>query len=299
MPTDQNPDERPCAWHPDRLTMLSCGRCDRPMCVNCAVETPVGMRCRECAGAPRGMRAVAQRLTPRRANAFTMALIVANVVMFILQEVTRTPGAGGLRGGVTEWGWIYGPWVSDGEWYRIITGAFLHGSILHIVLNMFVLWQLGTILETSIGSIRFGLIYLVSVVWGSAGALIADPLVPTVGASGGVFGLFAALVILQWRLQGSVSPDLGLFLVLNLVMTFTVPGISVGGHVGGLASGGVAVLVLLALGGGTLQAPRIRASAVAGAIVLVVIGFAVGIAASHATLFGDTSAAMVLTGLLP
>ncbi len=264
------------------------------MCIDCAVETPVGMRCRECAGVPSGARAVVQRLAPRRTNALTMGLIVANVVMFLLQEATRTRGVGGLRGGVTEWGWIYGPWVADGEWYRIITGAFLHGSILHIVLNMFVLWQLGTIIETSIGSIRFGLIYFVSVIWGSAGALVADPLIPTVGASGGVFGLFAALLILQWRMQGAISPDLGLFLILNLVITFTVPGISVGGHVGGLVGGGLAVLVLLAASGGTLQGLRIRAAAVVGAVALMVVGVAIGIAAAETTGFGIASAAVGL-----
>lgn len=269
------------------------------MCTDCAVETAVGMRCRECAGVPSGARAVVHRLAPRRTNALTMGLIVANVVMFVLQEVTRTRGAGGgLRGGVTEWGWIYGPWVADGEWYRIITGAFLHGSMLHIFLNMFVLWQLGTILETSIGSIRFGLIYFVSVIWGSAGALVADPLVPTVGASGGVFGLFAALLILQWRMRGSVSADLGLFLVLNLVITFTVPGISVGGHVGGLVGGGLAVLVLLATSGGTLQALRIRAAAVMSAVALMVIGFAIGIASAETTGFGVASAAAGLLSAL-
>ncbi len=226
----------------------------------------------------------------------TMTLIVVNVVMFVLQEVTRAPGSG-LRGGVTEWGWIFGPAVADGEWYRIITGAFLHGSILHIVLNMFVLWQLGTILETSIGSGRFGLIYLVSVVWGSAGALISDPLVPTVGASGGVFGLFSALVILQWRMRGSVSPDLAVWMLLNLVITFGVPGISVGGHVGGLLGGGVATFVLLALGRGTV-AGRVRGAAVAATLGLAVLGVVIGISAASNDGFGLASVTMGLAHIL-
>lgn len=276
--------------------MLSCGRCERPMCVDCAVETPVGMRCRECAGLPTGARAIVSRMAPRRANIVTMALIMVNVVMFVLQELTRTRvvgGGGGLSGGVTQWGWIYGPSVDDGEWYRMVTGAFLHGSILHIVLNMFVLWQLGTVLEMSIGSVRFGLVYLVALVWGSAGALIASPLTPTVGASGGVFGLFSALLILQWRIRGSVSGDLGMWLLLNLVITFTVPGISAGGHVGGLLGGAVAVIVLMAVGRG-LRSPRVSGAAVIALLALVAVGFAVGIAAASSEGFGVAS---VTTGL--
>ncbi len=280
--------------------MLSCGRCERPMCVDCAVETPVGMRCRECAGLPTGARAIVSRMAPRRANIVTMALIVVNIVMFVLQEITRTRvvgGGGGLSGGVTQWGWIYGPSVDDGEWYRIVTGAFLHGSILHIVLNMFVLWQLGTVLEMSIGSARFGLVYLVALVWGSAGALIASPLTPTVGASGGVFGLFSALLILQWRIQGSVSGDLGMWLLLNLVITFTVPGISAGGHIGGLLGGAAAVVVLMAVGRG-LRSPRVSGAAVIALLGLVVLGFAVGIAAASSGGFGVASLPTGLSAVL-
>lgn len=267
------------------------------MCIECAVETPVGMRCRECAGVPTGARAVAQRMTPKRANVVTMALIVINIALFVIQELTRNPGSG-LSGGLSGWGWIYGPSVADGEWYRIVTGAFLHGSILHVVLNMFVLWQLGTVLETSIGSLRFGLIYAVSIVWGSAGALIASPLSPTVGASGGVFGLFAALLLLQWRLQGTVAPELGLWLVLNLVITFAVPGISIGGHLGGIAGGAVAVLALMATGRQSIRAPRVPAVAIGLIVGLVVVGYVVGIAAASSDGFGTASAMMGIAHLI-
>ena len=138
--------------------------------------------------------------------------------------------------------------VAEGEPWRIVTAAFLHAGILHLGLNMFALFILGRLLEPGIGTARFLAIYAVSVLAGSCGALLLDPLELTVGASGGVFGLMAAgFLIARNRGMDQLASEIGFFVIINLVFTFSVSGISVGGHLGGLIGGGLAALLISAL----------------------------------------------------
>ena len=135
--------------------------------------------------------------------------------------------------------------IADGEYWRLITAGFLHASVLHIFFNMFALYILGTMLEPAIGTLRFGLIYFVSLLAGSFGALLVTPDSFTVGASGAIFGLMgAAVVVLRNRGINPLESGLVVWLGLNLLLTFTISNISVGGHVGGLIGGTVAALVL-------------------------------------------------------
>ncbi len=122
-----------------------------------------------------------------------------------------------------------------------MTGAFLHGGLLHLGFNMYVLWILGPQIEQLLGRGAFLAIYGVSLLAGSFGALLIDPFVPTVGASGAIYGLFGAAVVLQRR-QGinPLSSGLGMIVGINLLLTFAIPGISIGGHLGGLAGGALA-----------------------------------------------------------
>lgn len=253
--------------------MLSCGTCERPICTSCAVDTPVGVRCRECAGVPTGAKAVAAAFRPRRANVATIGVVAVTVAVFVLQMLSNSRLGSGLSGGVSEAGWLYGPDVVNGEWWRIITCGFLHAGIAHLLFNMLALWQLGTIVESFFGTLRFAAIYLVSIIWGSAGALLLTPNSPTVGASGGVFGLIAALLVLQWRHRVTIVPDLWLWLGLNLVLTFTFPGISIGGHIGGIVGGVLAALALVGFGRAAATG-RVRGSALAGLALLAVVGVA-------------------------
>ncbi len=131
--------------------------------------------------------------------------------------------------------------VGEGEWYRMITSGFLHYGLLHIAVNMYALWVLGRAMEHIGGRLRFGIVYGVSLLVGSLVALVLSPDLPTAGASGAIFGLMGAILMVQ-RTQGvgvRDSPLLGV-LLLNLVITFGVPGISIGGHIGGLVGGGLA-----------------------------------------------------------
>jgi membrane associated rhomboid family serine protease len=232
-----------CYRHPGRETNVSCASCDRPICPDCMTVTPVGMRCPECARertrVTSGVGAAGRSEAP-----VTFTLIGICVLAFF----AVVAGGGNLgRGGgpVTREGGLFGPLVADGEVYRIVTSAFLHAGVFHLAVNMFVLFILGRLLEPAIGSLRFAGIYAVAVLAGSFGALLLDPNSLTVGASGGIFGLMAAtFLIARDRGLDQLATQIGLFIVLNLIITFSIPQISIGGHLGGLIGGGAAALVM-------------------------------------------------------
>src|SRR3546814_104631 len=131
--------------------------------------------------------------------------------------------------------------VAEGEWYRLVTGGFLHGSLLHLGFNMYVLWILGKQLEPSLGRVGFAAVYFASMLAGSLGVMVLEPDALTVGASGAVFGLFGYAVVGQFvRGINPLQTGLGAVILINLAFTFLVPGISIGGHVGGLLGGLIA-----------------------------------------------------------
>jgi membrane associated rhomboid family serine protease len=236
-----------CYRHPNRETNVACSRCGRPICPECMHDSPVGMRCPECAG----QRTRARALPVRRSGTLygTYALIALNVIVFIA-EIGGGGGAASLEGGgrLISDGGLLGPAIADqDEWYRIVTSGFLHAGPLHLFLNMFVLYILGTLLEEAIGTARLVGIYFVSLLAGSFGALLLDPDQLTVGASGAVYGIMAAtFLVARQRGVEQLASQIGLWVVLNLVFTFSVPGISIGGHLGGLAGGAAAALVIIA-----------------------------------------------------
>ncbi len=248
-------------------------------------STPVGMRCPECASqktrvhrAPAG---IGRGVAP-----VTMGLIGICVAAFIAQVlggadfIDGSPSGtvtldGGLLGfGITGGGGVHDLiGVGEGEWYRIITGGFLHSGVIHIGLNMVALYFLGSLLEPGIGPWRFAGVFFVSLIGGSLGALILDPQQLTVGASGAVFGLMAA-AFLEARNRGlhDVASQIGFYVVINLVFTVSVPNISIGGHVGGLLSGGLLTLIMSAARrsrGRDAQPLEIAAVVVLGAALFV------------------------------
>ena len=200
--------------------------------------TPVGMRCPECAN-QRTRVVTAQSLS--RVPTVTYALIAMNVAVYLAGNLgASTLIADGALSRAT---------VADGEYWRLVTSGFLHAGLLHIGFNMLSLYIIGVILEPAIGRLRFGLIYLVSLVAGSFGALLLTPHGFTVGASGAVYGV-AAAAILVMRRRGidPMQSGLLLWLGINLVISFTVSGISVGGHLGGLVGGALATMALFGVG---------------------------------------------------
>jgi membrane associated rhomboid family serine protease len=180
----------------------------------------------------------------------TRVLIAINVGVYLL---TLAAGASvnGVGGRVYEEGVLYGPFVADGEWWRLVTSTFMHYGPFHLAMNMYSLWLLGSALESGLGRVRYVALYLVSGLAGSAGALLLSPDAGTLGASGAIFGVIGAVFVLE-RQGFQVFPGsvVGL-LVANLAFTFVFARyISVGGHLGGLAGGALAALALSRFGRG-------------------------------------------------
>ena len=236
-----------CYRHPNRETGVSCSNCGRPICPECMTSTPVGMRCPECARQKTKVRVGQAAFTPTGGKMpATIGLIAINVIVFLIELAGG--GTGSLSGGgtVIHDAGLRGPDVANGDWWRVISSGFLHAGFLHLLLNMYVLYIAGSILEPGIGTPRFLGIYFVSLIAGSLGALVVDPNSLTVGASGAIFGLMAAVVVIaRGRGVEQLASQFGLFIVLNLVLTFSISGISVGGHIGGLIGGTVAALLVL------------------------------------------------------
>jgi membrane associated rhomboid family serine protease len=218
-------------------------------------STSVGMRCPECAR--QRTKVVNPTGAAGRSDApATYALIGLCVAAFLAEIFTGADLMGGGAGDsiVIDFGlFAYGGpgfGVAEGEIYRVLTAGFLHSGIIHLGLNMFALYILGTLLEPAVGTRRFLGIYFASVLAGSCGALLLSPDQLTVGASGGIFGLMAAaFLIARHRGLDELASQIGLFVVLNLVFTFSVPNISIGGHLGGLVGGGLAALLINGLHG--------------------------------------------------
>jgi membrane associated rhomboid family serine protease len=242
-----------CYRHPDRRAGVVCQRCDRPICPDCMHQASVGFHCPECAkaGAQRVLRP--DQLISR--PVVVVALVAINATVFLWDMVA--PADLNFEGG------LFGPFVALGDWWRVITSGFLHVSLIHVGFNCFLLYQLGMLLEPALGRLRFSLVYLCALLGGSFGALLLTPDALTVGASGGVFGLMgAAIVALRSRGVDIFSTGLGGLLVLNLVLTFVIPRISIGGHIGGLAAGFVAGWILVELG------PRTSGNTVVPAVLV-------------------------------
>jgi membrane associated rhomboid family serine protease len=263
-----------CYRHPNRETGVHCSNCGRPICPDCMTSTPVGMRCPECARQRtrvRTMRSAARSGEP----VLTYALIAINVVAFI-GELAGGASAGGGSLGTSRLfadGALRASDVANGDYWRLITAGFLHASVFHIFFNMFALWILGQMLEPAIGSVRFGLIYFVSLLAGSFGALVVTPDALTVGASGAIFGLMgAAVVVLRNRGINPMESGLGLWIGLNLLLTFTLSNISIGGHIGGLIGGTLAALVLFEGPDVLRLSPQVANVLCAGLGVVAVVG---------------------------
>ncbi len=227
------------------------------------------MRCPECSKQTTRARTIS---VARSEPTLTYVLIGINVIAFIA-EMASGSGPNGRGGSVYDDGALYGPLVAAGDYWRIITAGFLHAGILHIAFNMYFLYFLGTLLEPAIGRLRFGLIYCVSLLGGSFGALLVSPDAVTVGASGAVFGLMGA-AILAMRARGidPMQSGLGITLLLNLGITVLIPGISIGGHLGGLIAGGIVGYLLFEVA----DRRRIPEPATIATCLAIAVGLGVG-----------------------
>lgn len=257
------------------------------------ISASVGFQCPNCA------RTQAQRVVKPSARwdrdqslvrpMATMVIIAINALVFIVDYAQ--PGVSFLEraaligyGNFRDIGEIG---VAQGEWWRLITSGFLHGGPMHLAFNMFALWNLGEALERVLGPVRFASAYLASLLAGSFGVMLLDPNAITVGASGAVFGLFGLLLMLQ--LSRSIplrQTGLGMMLALNLGITFLIPNISIGGHLGGLAGGAIIGLGLFGLPRSHRQPNATVGWAVIAAVAVLAAAGSVTLAAGPSVLGG-------------
>ena len=266
-PTGPAPGSDPavCYRHPDREAHIRCVRCERRICPECMIPASVGFQCPECV--KEGNKSVRQARTVFGGRVTTdpgwvsKVLIGINVVAYVLQQAVS---------GFTFRFENIGFYVADGDYYRLLTAAFLHGSILHIALNMYALYLFGPPVEAAIGRVRFAALYLVSALGGSAlSYAFANPLVPSLGASGAVFGLLGAYLVLNRKLGRDTSGVMAL-LVINFVFGLIAPNIDWRAHLGGLITGSLCAAAIA-------YAPADRRTAVqiGGFVVVAVLVVAV------------------------
>ena len=234
-----------CYRHPDRETWVRCTRCERAICPDCMRSAAVGFQCPDCVSeGNRGVREARTVFGGRISgdtSRVSITLIALNVGVFVLGYLV------GVRELQLRFANVVGEpgtlGVADGEYYRLLTAAFLHAGVLHLAMNMFALAQLGPLLESALGRVRFLALYVLSALGGSVLSFAVAPAFTFgVGASGAVFGLFGAYYVVLRRLGGPTGSILGL-LVVNLVITFTIPSIDWRAHLGGLVVGAVLAAV--------------------------------------------------------
>lgn len=299
----QPPVAAACYRHPDRPTYIACQRCGRPICGDCMISAAVGFQCPDCVR--QGARETRQNQLPfgglQVANSAltSIVLIALNVAVWVVIMLTGGQGSRwvqwlalsghGYCGSLSDPSSYYpqagaaacarltdGTWLPgalDGAWWQVLTSGFTHVQPMHIGLNMLALWFLGPPLERILGRGRFLALYLLSLLAGSAAVLWLLPTAQsTLGASGAVFGLLGALLVLTVKTKGDLNNVL-IWLGINLVATFLVPGISWQAHVGGLIGGLIASAIIM-------FAPRQNRTAhqVAGlaALGLAIAGLLVG-----------------------
>ena len=221
-----------CYRHPTRETYIRCARCDRPICPECMTSAAVGFQCPECVRegrtAQRPVRTVAGATVRQGPPVVTVSIVVACAAVWVLQITIP---------GLTSRFYLLGAAVAGGEWYRLVTAGFLHAGFLHIALNMWVLWVFGQPVEALLGRARFLTVYLVSLVAGTTASYVFNsPLTPSLGASGAIFGVVGAMIVLGKRLRMPLGWVVS-FVVLNLAFTVFVSGIDWHAHLGGLAGG--------------------------------------------------------------
>ena len=277
--------EQQCFFHPDRMTGVSCSRCDRPICPDDMYPAPVGQHCPICAGrmreGPLGqtgyrMRERAERIPLTRFVArgrVTTVIVAANLIVFALMLAT-----GSLTSARTllRFGALTNPLPSS-EWWRLITAMFVHLGFAHVLFNMFSLIIFGPAIENRYGKWRFLLLYLVSGTLGSAVSLAFSHSTLSAGASGAIFGIIGAwLALALWnRHQPGMRGQLQswIFLVaINIYFGATVANIDLRAHIGGLVGGFV-------IGSALEAAARERGAARA---VLQVAGYGVVLIATYA-----------------
>jgi len=229
-----------CMNHPNSETYVRCSRCENYICTNCMRSASIGYQCPSCASdsTPVIKGINRNRFIPNQKNTpVTKFLSISLIVIFLLQELSGTLLVKSFA--------LSAPLVTSGEWWRLITAGFLHGSIIHLLFNVYILWVIGSQLESIVGNVKFIIIYFVSLLGGSVASYLFSPFGSySIGASGAIFGLMGAMLVVGRKRNLDIS-QITTLVAINVVIGFVLSGIDWRAHLGGLAAGAFIAWVLL------------------------------------------------------
>lgn len=258
-----------CVRHPDRPTGLRCTRCDRPACPECLREASVGLQCVDCVAEGARSAPRARRRIGSSAPLVVPVLIAVNVAVFVLTVINAGSVSENSSGSLFDAAALSPVQVAGGGWWRLLTSGFLHIGPLHLLFNMIALWFIGRDIELALGRLRFSVLYAVSLLGGSAAVMVlGSPGGVVAGASGAIFGLMGALVVLLRRMRLPMTQAL-VIIGLNVVLSLTIPGISLLGHLGGLVTG--AVVAAGMVHGPARSRPAAGLAVAAGVVVILIV----------------------------
>ncbi|AYJ47561.1 rhomboid family intramembrane serine protease [Rhodococcus sp. P1Y] len=275
---EPTPSRSTCVRHPDRPTSLACSRCGRPACPQCLQAAAVGQHCVDCVRAGnanvRQARTVAGAPASGTFGLVTYILMGLNVLAFAATALqSRSLLDNSADSSLFDSWALFPPAVATGDVERLIGSGFLHFGPIHLLVNMFALYIIGRDVEAILGRARYVAVYAVSLLGGSASVMILEaPISLTAGASGAIFGLLGAQAVILLKLRRSPTPVL-VVIGLNVVISISIPGISLWGHMGGLVAGALATAGILFLpnvvgGNDRRRASMVGWCAVAGVAVL-------------------------------
>jgi len=246
-----------CARHPDRPTGLRCVRCERPACPDCLREASVGYQCVDCVAEGNKTVRPARNTGGARTRAGARPLVIVpvliglNVLVFAITALQAGSITENQNSDVFVQGTLIPGSVAAGEYWRLLVSGFLHAGNyggygpVHLVFNMFALWVIGRDLEVALGRVRFVVVYLMSLIGGSAAVMLfGDPMGSVVGASGAIYGLFGGIAVVVFRAKLNPTPVL-MLLGVNVFLSIALPGISLLGHLGGLVIGALTTAALV------------------------------------------------------
>lgn len=273
------PDAVACPRDPGTTTRLRCYRCEAVICPDCMTPGATGNLCPDCVRADRKSAPTVKRVGPG-AGVPPVTRVFLGLIMLVFLVTIPLGGLTGTTSLHVRFG-FQALAFAQGDWYRIFTSELLHFGLLHLAFNAYGLWILGPMLEDRLGGWRFLLLILAASAGAGAGSAIVSPGALSAGASGALFGMLGAGVVLERR-RGArrlMDSQIGVWLLFGIAFTFAVPGISVGGHLGGLVGGAIAGTILFAL-----DRAEVRWQGIAGAVAVIVVGIAVARVASEAEL---------------
>ena len=229
-----------CNYHSEKETNVKCSRCENYICVDCMRSASIGYQCPACASdsTPVIKGINRNRFIPNQKNTpVTKFLSISLIVIFLLQELTGTLLVKSFA--------LFAPLVTSGEWWRLISAGFLHGSIIHLLFNVYILWVIGSQLESIVGNIKFIIIYFVSLLGGSVASYLFSPFGSySIGASGAIFGLMGSMLVVGRKRNLDIS-QITTLVAINIVIGFVLSGIDWRAHLGGLATGAFITWVLI------------------------------------------------------